>query len=448
MAKTIPWVRTIVIILSMLIGQLPWMSAAASAPVEAPAPAIDLAPVAPVEPTRLAAAPAPGVAELPPRQVRLPGECKIKVLAAAVEDDVDPPDHTSPPDGTNNKTPFGATAITEAGDRTELLIWFVIMNWTGMDDPECATPEAVTINSVMVQVGDVAPTVFLSLPATLNGPRDYIAATFTYGISSFTPSPITIRMDVSGTDAGGNPVQDKDDSWSVTLSSPGFEIVSFTPSVTEAVPGDLVDFTLRVRNTRAGVDIDSLAFQSLDPAYQSQCNDIGDWTGPGGGLLVTPITQGGVAECIIHNVSMPPDTETGEYRLTGTITAGSGGADPTEAEVESDPPVVLHLASIRVTKRVVQILRGTEVVSPPAQPGDRITYEITVENTSQGGVAVDTITIQDSLTGRVPGTQGVTLAAGESKTFPIVAWTVLPNSQDPLTNIASVTARAVNTGRT
>src|SRR5690606_31377731 len=96
---------------------------------------------------------------------------------------------------------------------------------------------------------------------------------------------------------------------------------------------------------------------------------------------------------------------------------------------------------------VTRIMRGEQEVplSQPAQPGDQIHYKITITNTSLGDVTLDNIVLNDSLTGRV-NTDGLTLAPGESFSPPQdVTWTVRPNSQDPLTNIATVEATVSGT---
>ena len=114
------------------------------------------------------------------------------------------------------------------------------------------------------------------------------------------------------------------------------------------------------------------------------------------------------------------------------------------AEVES-APVFLYRASIGITKEVTRIIRGAQEVPPPAQPGDQIHYKITIKNTSLGDVTLDNIVLNDTLTGRV-NTDGLTLAPGESFSPPQdVTWTVRPNSQDPLTNIAKVEATVSGT---
>lgn len=448
MSKIIPLARAIVIILSMLIGQFPALVLAAPAAEPLPGAAVLAGSDAEGGAARAAAAPAlGGAADSPRRQEDLPQECKIKVLAAAVEDYPTEPDKTSPPDGMNNLNPFGAVGVTEAASGDVLKIWVVVMNWT--DDPKCPTNEQITVTNVNLTVAGQAPLPEpgweqLPLPHPMPAPGDYWEGRYRYEVSAFSPGEIPIIVNVDARDSNNALVQDEDKSWKVTVSSPGFLIRLFGPSVSTAAPGDLVDFTIRVENTRPGVVIDNLTVESEFSQFVSQCSGIGKWTV--GGSPITELQSGQIAECTIRNVVIPPSTETGEFRLTGTLTAHSGGADPASAEVESDP-VQIHQASIKVTKRVQQIVRGTQSVSEPAQPGDTIHYLITVENTSLGGIAVDRLTIQDSLTGLISVSPSLVLAAGESRPFN-TQWTVLPNSQDPLTNRVSVTARAVNTGRT
>ncbi len=447
MSKIIPLARAIVIILSMLIGQLPALALAAPAAEPLSGAALIAAPDAEGGEGQIAAGLTPiGVAEIPLRQDR-PQECKIKVLAAAVQDYPSEPDRSQPPSGTTNPTPFGAVPVTEAASGDVLKIWVVVMNWT--DDPGCATNEAITVTGINLTVAGQTPLPEpgwdqISLPHTMPAPGAYWEGRYRYEVSAFSPSEIRIEVTVDARDSSDALVQDEDKTWKVTVSSPGFLLMSFEPSVSTAAPGDLVDFTIRVQNTRPGVVIDNLTVESEFSQFVSQCSGIEKWTV--GGSPITELQSGQIAECTIRNVVIPPSTETGEFRLTGTLTAHSGGAEPASAEVESDP-VQIHQASIKVTKTVQQIIRGTQIVSEPAQPGDTIHYLITVENTSLGGIAVDHLTIQDSLTGLIAVSPSLVLEAGQSRPFN-TQWTVLPNSQDPLTNRVSVTARAVNTGRT
>src|SRR5690554_3277029 len=114
MAKILPWTRAIVLILSMLIAQFPLLDAsAAPAPVDVAAPLGGSAPDAGEGELRLAASRPIGVPNGPARQ-DWDNECAIKVLAAAVTDPPAEPDHESPPSGTTNTEPFGATAIEDA----------------------------------------------------------------------------------------------------------------------------------------------------------------------------------------------------------------------------------------------------------------------------------------------------------------------------------------------
>src|SRR5690606_5850975 len=115
MAKLIPWTRAIVLILSMILTQTPLVTvSAAPEPIEITAPVVEAAPDAGESVERLASALASEGAGGVPRQQepQLINECKVKVLAAAVEDYVKP-NPIFPPQGTNNPTPFGAIAVTD-----------------------------------------------------------------------------------------------------------------------------------------------------------------------------------------------------------------------------------------------------------------------------------------------------------------------------------------------
>ena len=427
MAKIILWVRAIVLILSILLMQTPLAAVNASAEPEAARLPHELASDAGESATRFAAPASDGL-EINPRQ-SLPGEEKIRVTIMATDD-------------LNALDPYQSIPITEATTGDVLNVYVMIANWTGSEGS--GTNESLTFDRVDVTIANDEPIVVTPFPTgVIETPGDYRIGHYRYEVTPDSPPSVRLRVDVYGTDSEGEAIQDADTQF-VTLTDAGIDIHYFRPSVEQASPGTRVDFTLRLQNARTGVDVTALAFVADDPQYQNQCNDISKWTlVPDGGAVTSPFKAPQIAECTISQVIMPSDSETGLYHLSGTVVASVGTVE-TRIPVTSQA-VQLRDASIGITKEVTRILRGDQEVPEPAQPGDQIHYKITITNTSLGDVTLDNIVLNDSLTGRV-NTDGLTLAPGESFSPPQdVTWTVRPNSQDPLTNIAMVEATVSGT---
>ena len=102
----------------------------------------------------------------------------------------------------------------------------------------------------------------------------------------------------------------------------------------------------------------------------------------------------------------PPQT----FLLAGNVAVTDTGGLSVDQDVES-AAITVNLPAVAVSKTVVDIKRGTQTVSPPAAPGDRITYQITVRNAGQ--VDLDRLWVMDSLIGPLFVDQSMVLGPGD-----------------------------------
>ncbi len=449
--KAVPWFRVLFVITALLISQV---QAAASAGVSP-------------EPTGSSGG-APSNSEVTSARL-LPGmsrdDCKIYIntfLLAA-------PFAGPPVAGTLN---YGATVSNtttspyvekKAGDVTEWLV--VIENSTDADGCDLTGAEELTQAAAELQFFDGA-TAIATLPVTLNTTTLTNDGDLAWGTVSFTiPNNLTsstlLVTTTAATEAVNNPaagVAPNDvvdfDLDRVAIVGPGFSIVSFTPSVDQAGPGELVDFTLVIQNTRPGVTITGVSIASDYAPFAAYCTNYpsfsGSWTPVGGGTPIANLAPATQAQCVITGVPIPSSPPPDSYALTAdvTVTNGDSSLDVTQHTVSD--AVDVKLPSVAVAKTITSIRRGSTQIypadpPPPATAGDVITYGITVTN--NGDVTLQDLWIVDSLTGPVFLSPGQTLDPGAQ--FALTATHVVQqDSPDPLVNMVTVTARGVGFSET
>jgi LPXTG-site transpeptidase (sortase) family protein len=431
-------------------------------------------------------------------ELLLPGtarwDCKVRVntflLAAPFSGPpVEPPPYgasillSDPDDLTPHPNPEvnGDYVDKKAGDT---LTWLtVIENATA--DPGCSGDEA--LSDVQVEVaftssatGAALYTQVVSLtfpnpsqPGVLAHDGDIAWSVWNYTIPNNVNGKLHAKTTVAAEAVTNrNPgippddVVDFDDDF-VDILGPGFRIVSFVPSVTQAPAGGLVDFTLVIQNTRPGSTITGIYVTSSSVQFQAACtaNPLtnqppppGGWTPVGGGSQISsllpppppapPDPDTTQAQCVITGVPIPSDPAPDFYALTGQVSVTDGNSNFDVTLTATSDPVDVTLPDVAISKRVKEIKRGSNTIYtapgpvPSAAPGDMITYEIVVTNT--GDVTLQNLWIVDSLTGPVLLPPGTTLPpAPDPNTLTVTTtYIVQQGGQDPLTNKATVTAHA------
>lgn len=464
--KVAPWLRAMFVVTALLLVQA--QAAIAVDPALEPADG-------------RASVPAPDVGRGGPA-AEMPGEasslafpdtirkgCAIRVMGFSITDSLP----SGKPDRTDGPTYFGVPLDNiqdyypgstqnpdpyQTGDQITWLILVQNTTWEERTDSLCDINGAETLTDVEIELiveGQVWTNLTLTYPegnpgtlepadgsTTFNGELAYATVTITVPPNSDGQLDIRTRAAAEdSTNSTAGPTNDTidADTDAIPIQGPGFEVMSFEPSVTEAEPGELVDFTVTIENVRAGNIINEIAVVSDPTFFQSACTGIGNWTqngADGDGLF----EAGETATCTVTGVPIPSEPAPEFYQLSGDITVtDTGGLSVTEYNVASEP-ITVSVPKMEVTKVVTDIKRAGAPVEPPANVGDRIFYTITVQNTGQ--VDLLNVFILDSLTGPVylpPGTN--TIPVGQSLVVN-ADYTVRAGGQDPLTNKVTVTATA------
>lgn len=458
--KLTPWLRATLVILALVVSQAQLVaafdlapardvSAAVSAPDrgEAGGPA-NVAPTAPAEGLLL-----PNEPHDPDSKIGVSAFLLASPLGPGVPNPALPP-----PYGADVETtwPQGSAVTHQTGDT---LSWLVVIESSGSAQLNEVAAELVFESSTGQHLGTFG--VPLIFPAS--GPHGVLEpGQLAYAVLDFqVPGNINAnRLDLrtrgaayDGLPSGGVYINDADDDF-VYIQGPGFKVRSFEPDLPEpftASPGDSVDFTIVIENIRPGNLISDITVTppstlegDLSPsisAFIAACNGIANWT------LASPpdFSTGETASCTVNDVFIPNDPPPQTFRLAGNVQVTDTAGLSVDEDVQSDR-VTITLPAVAVSKSVVDIKRGTQSIEPPAAPGDRITYQITVRNTGQ--VPLDHIWVMDSLIGPLFVDQSMVLDPGEDYPFAPVTYIVPANSPDPLTNMVSVTARGVGTGST
>ena len=220
--------------------------------------------------------------------------------------------------------------------------------------------------------------------------------TFVYSLkmpASFSGTP-------SGCANGGYPVvntvvitgQDDDDATVCVTTSPKFDIDKSAPSDT-ASPGQAVEFTVKVTNNGTGPGSTSFTDDFNDNAtlvtpLQSGCTDTSTATNKKLTCTTTSIDPG-QSQTFKYTLTMPATftgspsgCANGGYPVVNTVTITGGATDFVIICVDAKP-----------------ILKVTKTVSPTnPQPGDTVTYTVTVTNS---GTAPGSTTVTDDYDNRL-----------------------------------------------
>lgn len=355
----------------------------------------------------------------------------------------------------------------QAGDT---LTWVVLVTNTSAGcttAPHDDGPETLTQVEAVIKVMDTSNVLITQIPLmglTFPGdpgvlaPGELAWAVVNFVIPDDAPNPIRIRTRAAAEDStNSNSVPtsfvpndtadgDVDD---ITILGPGFDW-TFEPTPDTAPPNALVDFVFTLTNSRPGNTIAGIDVLSSDDSVGSGnnmfdliCSDIDNWVDTGTGLPISQLASGASARCTVQDVPIPSSPAPQEFWLLGEIEVTDAGGLTLAKNVASGH-VDVTLPAVSVTKRVVEIRRGTQVVPPPASVGDAIHYEIVVTNT--GDVPLNNFWIIDSLTGPILVSPATELAPATSLPPFTTAYTVQAGGQDPLTNTVTVTARGVGAG--
>ena len=447
--KLSSWLQTLLIVLALLAAQVP-MVLADGAELNSPANA----------PARLA--PPHEGGEVVGDVLAQRDDCKIRVslfllvdpLPAGFTPDPGLPNYGANVEDTSNPPP----SSRKVGDVTH---WFLVLENSTLD---CGAEEALTSVDAGVRFtgtagGGPIDLDFTFNPSDLPNDGDLTWVTFDFVIPGDFGGDLHARTTAtaeaeSNQDPNGPDVIDFDDDY-VGITGPGFRVVSFTPSVTTANPGDSVDFTLIIENIRPGSTIQGIFVDNGNAAqFAAQCDGIGHWTPVGGGAPISALASGDQAQCVISGVIIPSNPAPEQYQLTGDVTVSEDNdqatvGDNLTQQAVSDA-VNINTPSVEIAKIIYRIQRGTEQIYPtgnPADPvpsvrvGDVISYAYTVTNT--GDLELHNIWIVDSLIGPIPVPPNASIGTPPDNTLDVSAtYIVRDGDPDPLTNTVTVTAEA------
>ncbi len=446
--KLTSWLRTWLVVLALLAGQVP-ATLAGSVTVNVPADAPLLAP------------PHEGGGLTGDVSAQL-YECKIRVglfllvdpLPAGFTPDAGLPNYGANVEDTSNPPPVSR----KVGEVTH---WFLVLENSTLS--VCGTEEALSDVAAHVSFSGTSSGGPIDLDFTLNpsdlpNDGDLTWLTFDFVIPGDFGGDLHARTTATAEaqndqDPNGPDVIDYDDDY-VGIVGPGFRVVSFTPSVATANPGDSVDFTLIIENIRPGSTIQGIFVNNGNAAqFEASCDGIGNWTPVGGGAPISSLASGAQAQCVVSGVIIPSNPAPEQYQLVGDVTVSEDNDEGTigdnlTQQATSDA-VDINTPGVEISKVIYRIQRGTDQIYPGApgdplpsvRPGDVISYAYTVTNT--GDLELHNIFIVDSLIGPIPVPANASIGTPPDNTLDVSAtYIVRDDDPDPLTNTVTVTAEA------
>ena len=239
---------------------------------------------------------------------------------------------------------------------------------------------------------------------------------------------------VTGTSPAGPTVTDTDpdtQTWSrlpaIVLTKTGVVVMTAAGQAGRVDVGDRIDYTFSIQNT-GNVTLSNVHITEL----------VADVT-TGGAVTINAGTTGSISGS--HTLTQA-DIDAGTFynnaTATGTPPAGAG-ADVTSTEDDTRP--LVQVSTVGITKAGVLHLDG---VAPTgiANPGDTITYTITVTNT--GNTTLTNLSVADNTSGVVlTGSPIASLAPGASNNSAYTAtYTLTQANIDAGTFVNSVTVTA------
>ncbi|MEU4804268.1 GEVED domain-containing protein [Actinosynnema sp. NPDC023587] len=242
-------------------------------------------------------------------------------------------------------------------------------------------------------------------------------ATITYSVTVDDPTAgnhgLTNR--VSSEIPGNCPPGSTDPRCSTTTSLPGLDIAK-TVDVTSAKPGDVVTYTVTVTNTgRTPLDAsftDDLSGVLDDATWGSASASTGTATFTAPNLAWTGDLPVGGTATITYSVTVD-DPVTGDFTLANAITSTTPGSNCPTGTTDPKCATSTPLSGLEISKAVDKAA---------ANPGDAVTYTVTVTNT---GRTSQNASFTDDLSGVLDdATWGSASATTGTATFtaPDLAW--------------------------
>ncbi|WP_299261849.1 hypothetical protein, partial [uncultured Aquimarina sp.] len=302
--------------------------------------------------------------------------------------------------------------------------------------------DTITIDDTLTGSTDLPVTPSTLLPGEIGT----ATATYTITQTDIDTGSVTNSATVEGEDPNGDPVVDVSDDGDETTDGPDADSdPTNDPTITDLTPnpeltmtktsvvggtgavGDIITYTFTVENT-GNVSIDTI---TIDDTLTGSTD-----------LPVTPssLAPGEIGTATATYVITQTDVDTGSVTNSATVEGEGPNGDPVvdvsdngdettdgpdaDSDPTNDPTITDLTPNPELTMTKTSVVGGTGAV------GDIITYTFTVENT--GTVTVDTITIDDTLTG--------------STDLPVTPSILLPGEIGTATATYVITQTDVDTG--
>ena len=245
--------------------------------------------------------------------------------------------------------------------------------------------EGITVDDSLL--GDISD----AFPDTLE-PGEIVSEDFTYDVEEGDDDPLLNEVDVSGTAEGFDPaidgavVTDSADA-EVAIVSPAIEITKEADRETSKV-GSAVTYTIGIENT-GDIALENIVVD--DSLLGDISADFPD-----------TLDVGASFDEDFDYTIQEADVEDGKVVNEVRVDANPEGMD-NEVWAEADAEVAIVSPAIEITK---------EADKETSKVGSTVTYTIGIENT--GDIALENITVDDSLLGDLSGDFPDTLAVDES----------------------------------
>nr|BFE51507.1 hypothetical protein GCM10017745_49340 [Saccharothrix mutabilis subsp. capreolus] len=335
----------------------------------------------------------------------------------------------APQQPTTTNTPIASFTITKSIDNElpaagDTVTYTVTVTNTGQTD--YTAPNSITITDDLTGVVDDAT--FGTATAT-TGTATFTSPTLTWTGDLAIGATATITYTVTVNDPPGGDTELVNAVTSTTSGGPAQPVVTDTPigaftlaktiDPTNAAAGDTVTYTVTVTNTsqadytgtHAITVTDDLTGVVDDATFGTATATTGTTTFTSLTLTWTGELPAGATATITYTATLnnPP---TGDGNLHNVVSSTTSGAPDTP--VTTDTPV----ASFSITKTVDR---------QSAQPGDTVTYTVTVTNTGQTDYTTpNSLTVTDDLSGVLDDAAfGTATATAGTATFasPTLTWT-------------------------
>ncbi|MFE0022960.1 GEVED domain-containing protein [Amycolatopsis sp. NPDC059021] len=302
-----------------------------------------------------------------------------------------PPGSTDPKCGTS--TPIAGLEITKVADKKDAkpgdkVTYTVTVKNTGQtvqtgatftDDLSKVIDDATFNNDQNASIGNAA---YAAPRLTWTGDLPVGAiATITYSVT--VNSPVTgdhklANVVTSDTPGGNCPPGSTDPKCGTTTPIAGLEITKVADK-TNAKPGDKVTYTVTVRNTGQTVQTgatftDDLSKVIDDATYNNDQNaSIGAATYAAPKLTWTGDLPVGATATVTYSVTVNNPVK-GDFKLANVVTSDTPGGNCPPGSTDPKCGTTTPIAGLEITKVADK---------KDANPGDKVTYTVTVKNTGQ-----------------------------------------------------------------